>query len=65
MNVRVVATGGVMILLALGFFLYMETLMPRSNDPAAMMQTVGMVAGGVGALGLVMIAVGLLRRKKA
>jgi hypothetical protein len=65
MNVRVVATGAVMIVLALGFFFYMETLMPRSNDPAAMMQTVGMVSGGVGGIGLVMIVVGLLRRKKA
>jgi TRAP-type mannitol/chloroaromatic compound transport system permease large subunit len=65
MNVRVVATGAAMIALALGFLLYMGTVATRSNDPAAMMQTVGMVSGGVGGIGLVMIVVGVLRRKKA
>jgi TRAP-type mannitol/chloroaromatic compound transport system permease large subunit len=64
MNLRVMLTGAAMIVLAIGFFFYMETLMPRSNDPAAMMQTVGTVSGGVGGIGLVMIVVGLLRRKR-
>jgi hypothetical protein len=43
----------------------MGTLMPRSNDPAAMMQTVGTVSGAAGAIGIVMIVFGALRRKKA
>ena len=61
---RVIATGVVMIAAALGFFFYMETFMPRSNDPAAMMQTVGEVSGFVGALGLVMILFGIFRRRR-
>jgi hypothetical protein len=63
MNVRVMATGAVMIAAALGFFFYMETFLPRSNDPAALMQTVGEVSGAVGALGLVMIAYGIFKKK--
>jgi hypothetical protein len=63
MNVRVVLTGAVMIAMALGFFFYMETFIPRSNDPAGMMQTVGEVSGAVGAIGLVMIAYGIFKKK--
>jgi hypothetical protein len=65
MNVRVILTGVVMIVAALGFFFYMETFMPRSNDPAGMMQIVGEVSGFVGALGLVMIVFGLFRKKRS
>ena len=64
MNKRVVATGTATIVLAIGFFLYMMTLMPRSNDPASMMQTVGGVSGAVGAIGLVMIVAGALGRRR-
>jgi TRAP-type mannitol/chloroaromatic compound transport system permease large subunit len=64
MNLRVVVTGAVMVALALGFFLYMGTMAPRSNDAASMMQTVGTVSGAVGALGVVMIVFGALRRKR-
>jgi hypothetical protein len=64
MNVRVIATGVVMIAAALGFFFYMETFMPRSNDPTGMMQTVGEVSGFVGALGLVMILFGIFRKRR-
>ena len=65
MNLRVVLTGAVMIVLALGFFFYMTTFIPRSNDPAGMMQTVGEVSGGVGAIGLVMIVFGVFRKKRS
>jgi hypothetical protein len=64
MNVRVVVTGAVMIVAALGFFLYMGTFAPKSNDPTGMMQTVGEVSGFVGAIGLVMIVFGALKRKR-
>ncbi|HTQ33560.1 MAG TPA: hypothetical protein VMI30_05285 [Stellaceae bacterium] len=64
MNLRVVITGAVMVVLALGFFFYMGSLAPRSNDPAAMMRTVGEVSGAEGAIGIVMVAFGLLRRKR-
>jgi hypothetical protein len=65
MNMRVIFTGALMIVLALGFFFYMmEALMPRSNDPAGMMQTVGEVSGFVGALGLVFIVFGVFKKKR-
>jgi hypothetical protein len=64
MNKRGVAAGALMIVLAAGFFLCMMTLVPRSNDPVAMMQTVGEVAGAVGAIGLVMMVYGVLRRRR-
>jgi len=66
MNLRVVLTGVLMIVLALGFFFGMAVaLAPKSNDPAAMMQTVGTVSGAVGGIGLVMVVFGVLRKKRA
>ena len=53
----------VMILAAAGFFSYMGAMAPRSNDPVAMMQTVGQVSGAVGGIALVMLVVGLIGRK--
>jgi len=64
MNLRVLITGLALIVLAVGFFLYMLTLAPKSNDPAALMQTVGMVSGAVGALGLVMALFGAIGRRR-
>jgi TRAP-type mannitol/chloroaromatic compound transport system permease large subunit len=64
MNLRVVITGAAMVVLALAFFFYMGTMAPRSNDPASMMQTVGMVSGAVRAIGVVMIVLGALRRRR-
>jgi hypothetical protein len=65
MNLRVVLTGVLMIVMALAFFFGMEVaLAPKSNDPAAMMQTVGTVSGAVGGIGLVMVVFGALRKKK-
>jgi hypothetical protein len=65
MNVRVIVTGAVMIVAALAFFFYMGTFAPKSNDPVGMMQTVGEVSGFVGALGLVMMIFGALKKKRA
>jgi uncharacterized protein (TIGR03382 family) len=64
MNLRVLITGLALIVLAVGFFLYMLTLAPKSNDPAALMQTVGMVSGAVGALGLVLALFGAIGRRR-
>jgi hypothetical protein len=65
MNLRVVATGAAMIVLAIAFFFGMAAAAaPKSNDPQSLMQTVGTVSGGVGALGIVMIGVGVLRKKR-
>jgi hypothetical protein len=54
-----------LIVLAAGFFFYMLTMMPRSNDPVEMMRTVGMMSGGAAGLGLVMVLVGLFRKKRS
>jgi hypothetical protein len=63
-NWRLVIVGAVLILAAPTFFFFMLTLTPKSNDPAALMQTVGQVSGVVGALGLVMLIVGLIGKKR-
>jgi hypothetical protein len=63
-NLRVLITGLALIVLAVGFFLYMLTLAPKSNDPAALMRTVGTVSGVVGALGLVMAVFGAVGRRR-
>jgi hypothetical protein len=59
-NWRVVVVGFVLIVIAPAFFVGMLGVAPRSNDPVALMQTVGQVAGVVGRLGLVMLIVGLV-----
>ena len=63
-NWRLVMTGVVMILLAFGFFIFMAGMTGRSNDPAALMQTVGSVSGVVGGLGAVMAIVGLIGKRR-
>jgi len=64
MNVRVIAVGMALAGLALAFFFGMTTVAPKSNDPVALMQTVGTVSGVVGALGNVMVIFGVLRKKR-
>ncbi|HTZ35382.1 MAG TPA: hypothetical protein VMB84_05115 [Stellaceae bacterium] len=64
MNVRVMAAGALLIVLAIGFFIGMTAMAPRSNDPAALMQTVGTVAGGAGGIGVAMVLFGALRRRR-
>jgi hypothetical protein len=41
----------------------MLSIASKSNDPAALMQTVGEVAGTVGGLSLVMIIIGLIGKR--
>jgi hypothetical protein len=62
-NWRLVIVGGVLIVLAAGFFLYMMGMAPRSNDPQSLMQTVGMVSGGVGGIAVAMMIFGLIGKK--
>jgi hypothetical protein len=64
MNVRVIVVGIVLAGLAVAFFFGMATVAPKSNDPAALMQTVGTVSGVVGALGIVMVIFGVVRKKR-
>ena len=62
-NWRVVIAGLVLIVVALAFFFFMLSVAPKSNDPEALMQTVGAVAGAVGGISLVMIIIGLIGKR--
>jgi len=64
-NWRVVIVGTVLLVLAVGFFLYMMQLAPKSNDPAEMLKTVGEVSGAVGGISIAMIIFGLIGKKAA
>ena len=62
-NWRVVIAGLVRIVVALAFFFFMLSVASKSNDPEALMQTVGAVAGAVGGISLVMIIIGLIGKR--
>jgi len=62
-NWRIVIVGTALIIAAAAFFLYMLSIASRSNNPAALMQTVGEIAGAVGGLSVAMIIVGLIGKK--
>ena len=62
-NWRVVITGFVLIILALGFYFFMLSAASASTDPVAMMQTVGAVSGAAIGLSLVMIILGWIGKK--
>jgi len=63
-NVRVILAGALLLVLGAGFFIVMLGMAPRSNDPKALMQTVGQVTGVVGGIGAAMIVAGLIGTKK-
>ncbi len=60
---RLVIVGVVMIAMAVAFFAGMLSLAPQSNDPVAVMRTVGQVSGVVAAIGLAIMLFGLIGRK--
>ena len=62
-NWRIVIVGLILILISSVFFLFMLSLASKSNDPVALMQTVGTVAGAVGGISLVMIIIGMIGRR--
>jgi hypothetical protein len=62
-NWRLVIAGLVLIVVALVFFFFMLSVASKSNDPVALMQTVGTVAGAVGGISLVMIIIGLIGKR--
>ncbi|MGY0570118.1 hypothetical protein ACTGJ9_002830 [Bradyrhizobium sp. RDM12] len=62
-NWRLIAVGTVLLVLAVLFFLSMRDMTLWSNDPVALMRTVGAVSGEVGGLSLAMIVFGLIGRK--
>jgi len=62
-NWRIVIVGFALIVIAVAFYFFMLSIASKSNDPAALMQTVGVVSGAVGGLSLVMIIIGLIGKK--
>ena len=60
---RVVICGIFLIVVATVFSLFMLSIVSKSNDPAALMGTVGMVSGALGGLGIAMIIIGLIGKK--
>ena len=59
-----VIVGAVLIVLAAVLFLVMAAVSPKSNDPAALMQTVGQISGVLVGLGLVMMIFGLIGKRQ-
>ncbi len=62
-NWRLIIVGIVLLGAAGLFFLTMMDMIPRSNDPAALMSTVGQVSGAVGGISVAMIIVGVIGKK--
>jgi hypothetical protein len=58
-----VIVGVVLIVIALAFFVFMRSIAATSNDPTALMQTVGTVSGVVTGISVVMIIVGLIGKR--
>ena len=58
-NKRVALTGAGLVAAAIVFFLFFLSIASKSNDPRALMETVGQVSGVAGAIGIVMIVLGL------
>jgi hypothetical protein len=62
-NMRIVIVGGVLIVLAVAFFLFFLSIASKSNNPADLMRTVGTVSGAVIGVAVAMIAVGLIGKE--
>jgi hypothetical protein len=62
-NWRPVIAGVFLIVLAIGFFVFMLSFSAQSNDPAELMRTVGTVSGALIGISFAMIIVGLIGKK--
>jgi hypothetical protein len=62
-NWRVILTGFVLIVLALGFYLFILTVASQSTDPVEFMQTMGTVSGVLAGISIAMIIMGLVGKK--
>jgi hypothetical protein len=62
-NWRVVIVGIILIILAVLFYVFMLSTASKSNDPVALMSTVGTVSGAICGLAVVMIILGLIGKK--
>ena len=60
---RLVIVGFVLVIIALGFFVFMRSIASTSNDPVSLMQTVGTVTGVVTGISVVMIIAGLIGKR--
>jgi len=64
-NMRVIYTGVALLVAAVLFFFYMSGMAAKSNDPKALMETVGQVSGVVGGISIAMILFGWFGKKPA
>ena len=55
--------GALLLVLAIGFFLLMMSMAPKSTDPRGMMETVGQVSGVYAGISVVLILAGLIGRR--
>ena len=62
-NWRVILTGFVLIVLALGFYLFILTVASQSTDPVEFMQTMGTVSGVLAGISIAMIIIGLVGKR--
>ena len=62
-NWRVILSGFVLIVLALGFYLFMLTVASQSTDPVEFMRIVGTVSGVLVGISIAMIILGLVGKK--
>ncbi len=62
-NFRLVSVGSVLILAAIGFFLFMLSIASQSTHPRELMSTVGSVCGVLMGVASAMIIIGLIGRK--
>ena len=62
-NWRIVIVGFILIFLAIGFYFSMSSIALTSTDPAALMRTVGTVAGAAVGLSVALILLGLIGKK--
>ncbi len=63
-NWRLAIVGLVMIVGAIAFVLVMQSIAPRSTDPVELMRIVGQVSGVVGGIGIVLLVIGLIGRRR-
>ena len=62
-NWRVILSGFVLIVLALGFYLFMLTVASQSTDPVEFMRIVGTASGVLVGISIAMIILGLVGKK--
>lgn len=62
-NMRLIIVGALLIVLSAGFFLFFMSIAHKSNDPVAMMRTVGQVSGVVCGISVAMIVLGFFGKK--